>query len=104
MLRWPFAENDRARADARTEGFIKVISSKKGRVLGATIVGSHAGELIMPWVLALSQGLKVSKIAGLITPYPTYSEVSQRAAGSYFTPKLFNARTRALVRFLMWFG
>jgi hypothetical protein len=52
----------------------------------------------------MSQGMKVSKLAGLITPYPTFAEVSQRAAGSYYTPKLFNARMRMIVRLLSWFG
>ena len=100
VLRWPFSENDRAMADRNDVGLIKVLTNKKGRILGATIVGAHAGELISPWVLALNQGLKISAMASLIAPYPTYSEVSKRAAGSFYTPTLFGPRMQKLVRLL----
>ncbi len=92
-----FAENDRARAERATEGFIKAVISKKGRILGATIVGRHAGELILPWVLAVQKGLKVSDMAGVIAPYPTLGEVSKRVAGAYYTPALFSDRTKKVV-------
>ncbi|MGB5093812.1 MAG: FAD-dependent oxidoreductase [Parvibaculum sp.] len=104
VLRWSFAENDRAQAERETEGVIKLVTDLHGRILGVTIVGPHAGELILPWVLAKSQGLKVSAMAGLIAPYPTLSEVSKRVAGSYYTPTLFSPRTRRVVRFLRLFG
>lgn len=101
ILRWPFAENDRAQAERRTEGLIKVITDKKGRALGCTIAGAHAGELILPWVMAVQQRQKMGALAGLIAPYPTLSEVTKRAAGSHFTPALFSDRTRKIVRTLM---
>ncbi|MDH3660529.1 MAG: FAD-dependent oxidoreductase [Alphaproteobacteria bacterium] len=104
VLRWSFEENDRAQTERRTNGGIKVMVGKRGKVLGATIVGAHAGELILPWVLAINQGIKIKAMASVIAPYPTLSEVSKRAAGSYFTPKLFSDRTRWLVRFLSRFG
>lgn len=104
VLHWSFEENDRAQAERRTDGKIKVVVGSWGKVLGATIVGAHAGELILPWVLAINQGIKVKAMASVIAPYPTLSEVSKRAAGSYFTPKLFSGRTRWLVRFLAKFG
>ena len=104
ILRWPFAENDRASAERLGSGFIKVITTKKGRILGAGIVGAHAGELIGLWALAVSKGLKIGDIAGTILPYPTLGEVSKRAAGQYFTQKLFTARTRRIVQFLAKFG
>ena len=104
VLRWPFAENDRAAAERKTEGLIKVITDSHARILGASIVGPGAGELILPWVMAVSQGMKVSTMASVIAPYPTMSEVSKRAAGSYYTPTLFSARTRFVVRFLSMFG
>ncbi len=97
---WPFEENDRARAERETEGFVKAVMDAKGRILGATIVGRHAGELILPWVLAVERGLKIGAMAGMIAPYPTLGEASKRAAGSYFTPKLFSQGTRKLVGFL----
>ncbi len=100
VLHAPFADNDRARAERRVEGFVKAVVDKRGRILGATIVGPHAGELIQTWGLAISSGLKIGKLAGMIAPYPTLGEINKRAAGSYFTPTLFSARTRWLVRML----
>ncbi len=100
VVSWPFAENDRAQSERATEGFIKVVTGKGGKVLGATIVGASAGELILPWVLAVDRRLKIGAMAGIIAPYPTRSEVSKRAAGQYFTPSLFSERTRKVVRFL----
>ena len=101
VLRQDFAGNDRAQAERETEGFLKAIAGPGGRVLGATVVGPHAGELIQPWVLAVSQGLKIGALAGMIAPYPTLGEISKRAAGSYYTETLFGPRTRRLVRLLM---
>jgi len=100
ILRWPFAENDRARCERQVDGLVKVVTTPRGRVLGASIVGPHAGELIHPWVLAISKRLGVGPMAQMIAPYPTLGEVNKRAAGSYYTPKLFGARTRQLVRLL----
>ena len=103
-LRWRFEENDRAQAERETEGFIKVVTSKRGRILGATIVGSHAGDLLMPWIMAIQQKQKIGAIANLIAPYPTVSEVSKRVAGSFYTGALFSDRTRRIVRALSFFG
>ena len=104
VLTWPFAENDRAQAERRTEGLIKVVATPRGKVLGAGIVGPNAGELILPWGLAISEGLKLGALAQVIAPYPTLGEVTKRVAGSHFTPKIFSDRTRWLVRFLARFG
>ena len=104
VVRAEFDENDRAQTEGSPLGFLKAVVTKRGRILGATIVGPHAGELILPWVLAISKGHKIGDIAGLIAPYPPLSEISKRAAGSFFTPLLFSARTRWLVRFLGAFG
>jgi pyruvate/2-oxoglutarate dehydrogenase complex dihydrolipoamide dehydrogenase (E3) component len=104
VLRWPFAENDRARAERETGGFVKVVTTPRGHILGAGIVGASAGELIQPWELALRSRLKIGSIAGMIVPYPTLAEVNKRAAGSFYTPKLFSERTRRIVRFLMRFA
>lgn len=89
--------NDRAQAERDTGGLIKVVLGKRGRILGATIVGPHAGEMIGLWGLAIQQGLKIGAIAGTILPYPTVSEISKRAAGGFYTPSLFSARTRWIV-------
>ncbi len=100
----PFSENDRAQAERETVGMVKVVTDKKGRILGAGLVGYHAGELLQPWVLAISQGLKISAMASIIAPYPTMGEVNKRVAGAYYTPALFSNRTRRLVRLLGLFG
>jgi len=103
ILKWPFAENDRAQVELETEGLIKVVTSKKGKILGVGIAGPHAGELIGTWVLAMEQGLKIGAMASTIAPYPTLGEVGKRAAGGYYTASLFSARTRKIVRFLLRF-
>jgi pyruvate/2-oxoglutarate dehydrogenase complex dihydrolipoamide dehydrogenase (E3) component len=100
VLRWKLAENDRAQAERETDGLVKVVTDSRGRVLGAAIVGPHAGDLIQPWCLALSKRLKIAAMASFVPPYPTFGEASKRAAGSYFTEALFGPRTRGLVRFL----
>ena len=104
VLRFPCAENDRATAERRTDGLIKVVTTPKGRILGATIVAAHAGELIVPWVLAIGSGLKIGAMAGMIAPYPTLSEISKRAAGSFYTPRVFGPGMKRLVSFLARFG
>jgi pyruvate/2-oxoglutarate dehydrogenase complex dihydrolipoamide dehydrogenase (E3) component len=99
-----FAENDRARAEHRTEGFLKVVTGRRGRILGAGIVGYHAGELLQPWILAIAQKMKIGAMAGIIAPYPTMGEINKRAAGNYFTPSLFSGQTQRIVRLLARFG
>ena len=104
VLRFPFEENDRAIAEGATRGLVKVVATPRGRVLGASIVGAHAGELILPWVLAVKYRLGVGKLAQAIVPYPTLSEASARAAGSFHAPMLFGPRTKRLVRMLARLG
>lgn len=101
ILKWGFDENDRAQAEGRTEGRIKVVTTVGGKVLGATIVGLHAGELIQPWALAVGQKMKIGVMASAIAPYPTLAEINKRVAGSFYTPKLFSEKMRKVVRLLM---
>ena len=82
------AANDRAVASGRHTGFVKVMVVR-GRPVGATVVGEEAGEQIAFWALALASRLKMSAVAGTVLPYPTLAEVSKRAAGVYFSPRLF---------------
>lgn len=104
VLRWPFHDNDRAQTERLTDGLVKVVTTKRGRILGAGIVGAAAGELIHTWVLAMSKNLGVGAIANMIAPYPTLGEASKRAAGTFFAPLLFGDRSRKIVRFLRAFG
>jgi pyruvate/2-oxoglutarate dehydrogenase complex dihydrolipoamide dehydrogenase (E3) component len=103
IARWPLHDNDRAQAERELHGLAKIVVVK-GRVVGATIVAPHAGDLILPWVMAIGQKMKLSAMAGVVAPYPTLGEISKRAAGSYFTPTLFSGRTRGLIKILSWFG
>jgi pyruvate/2-oxoglutarate dehydrogenase complex dihydrolipoamide dehydrogenase (E3) component len=104
VLRWPFADNDRAHTERDTAGGIKIVTRRNGRIIGATILGAGAGDLILPWALAISHKLKIGAMANLVVPYPTRGEAGKRAAGAYYTPTLFSPRTRRLVRFLARFG
>ena len=101
VLEHSLADNDRARAERRTEGLLRVITTKKGHILGASILAPHAGEMIATWSLAINSGLKIGAMASFIAPYPTYGEASKRVAGSFYTAKLFSERTRAIVRRLI---
>lgn len=104
LARWSFHDNDRAQTEREADGLIKVVADRRGRILGAGIVGPSAGELLLTWSLAIAKKATLRDIAGLIAPYPTLSEVSKRVAGSFYTPQLFSPRTRRLVRFLSRFG
>ena len=99
--RFDYAGNDRAQAERATEGFVKVVSRRNGRVLGAAIVGRHAGELIQGWALPVAKGMKLSAVAGLVLAYPTLSEINKRAAGAFYAEKIFSDRVRGVVRFLL---
>ncbi len=101
VTRWDLADNDRARADHRTEGIVKAVIHKNGRILGASILAPMAGEIIQPWILAIASRQKISSLATMIAPYPTYGEASKRAAGNFFTAKLFGKPTQKLVRLLL---
>lgn len=91
VARFDYAGNDRAIAEAKTKGFIKVMVLK-GRPIGATIVGHGAGEHINLWSLVLANKMKMAQVAAMISPYPTIGEISKRAAGAYFSPRLFDSK------------
>ncbi len=98
-----FTDNDRAKAERDTKGTIKLILGKRSRILGVSILGRGAGDLLAVWTLALSQNLSLSAMAGVIAPYPTRGEANKHIAGAYYTPRLFSPRTRGIVRFLLSF-
>ncbi len=104
VLRWPYHENDRAQAERVIEGHVKVVTAKNGKILGATIAGEHAGELIQIWALAISKGLTAKDMSSWISPYPTLGEVSKRAATRYFATAPSNPYVRRLIGFLAKFG
>ena len=100
VVRFNYDGNDRAIAERKTTGLIKVMVVK-GRPVGASIVGHLAGELISMWAMAIANKMKMSAIANTVLPYPTISEVNKRAAGAYFSPKLFESdRVKSVVGFV----
>lgn len=100
VARFDYQGNDRAIATGKTTGLIKVMVVR-GRPVGASIIGEQAGELIGVWALAIANRLKMSAIANMVAPYPTLGELNKRAAGAYFSPKLFdNPWIKRAVRFV----
>ncbi len=104
IVRWPYYDNDRAQAERQTHGHIKVITTTKGKILGATIVGAQAGELISTWTLAIAQGLSIRAFVDIVMPYPTMAEIGKRAAIDYFTPGLTSPWVRRIIAWLRIFG
>ena len=90
VVRFPYAENDRAIAERKTAGLIKVMVVR-GRPVGVSIAGAQAGEIVNLWALVLANGLKMKHVAGMVAPYPTLGEINKRAAGAYFSPRLFDS-------------
>ncbi len=104
ILRWPYAANDRARAERRTEGHVKIVASVHGELLGVTMAGANASEQIGAWALALSKGFSLKDMATSIPPQPTLGEAGKNAAATFFMANARKPLTRAIVRFLRLFG
>ncbi|MEZ5871543.1 MAG: FAD-dependent oxidoreductase [Nitratireductor sp.] len=104
ILRWPYGENDRAQAERKTTGLVKLVTDRKGRILGASIVGANAGEMIHIWALALSKKMKLSDMTAYVAPYPTMAEIGKRAAVTFYAPLARKPLVRSLVGFLRKFG
>lgn len=104
VLRWPFSENDRAHVEHQTAGHIKVVITPKGRILGATIVGPAASELIQIWALAIAQKLDIRAVAGYVAAHPTFGEIGKRAALRYYAALPAKSSVRKLIDFLAKLG
>ena len=104
VLRAEFSENDRARAEGKTIGRLKLIAGPGGRLLGADIAGEQAGEIVNLLSLAVSKKLTMKDLAGFIAPYPTLGELVRRAAISYYAEAPKNIWVRRVIRFLRAFG
>ena len=100
---WEFEENDRAIAERDNHGGVKIVATKKGVILGGSVVGDGAGEIIHLLSLAMTNKIKISGLAQMISPYPTRSEAVKRAASSWYTDSLFSDKTRKLAGFLTKF-
>lgn len=104
VLRWPYAESGLAQAERQTEGLIKLVTDRKGTILGVVIAGAQAAELIAPWALAVQKRMNVREMAGLTVPSQSLSEVSQRVALSFQAPLAAKPSIRRLIGFLRRFG
>ena len=104
VLRASFAENDRAKAERETIGHIKVVTSSKGYILGATIVGPNASELIQIWALAIAQRLHIKAMASYVAPYPTLGEIGRQAALRQYATLPAKRGVRKLIDFLARLG
>lgn len=104
VLRWPYAENDRALAERKTDGLIKLITDKKGRVVGVSIAGAGAGEMINMWALAIANKMRLSNVRGYVPPYPTMAEIGKRAAITYYSPMTRKPFVRRIIGLMRRFG
>ena len=103
VTRFRLAELDRAVADGATDGFVKVLTAPgKDRILGATIVGEHAADLLAEFVLAMKHGLGLNKLLGTIHTYPTLSEANKYAAGEWKRAHQPERLLRWVARFHAW--
>ena len=100
VLRWPLSENDRAIAEGRPEGLVKLVVGKGGRLLGAGVLAPRAGEMAGLYGLMIGRKLPLSALAGMVLPYPTLSEAGKRAAGEFYAPKLLSPTTKRLMGWL----
>lgn len=104
VLRFPFIENDRSQIEHMPAGFIKVITNKRGLILGAAIVGHEAGEQIALWTLAMSNRLKIGAMLDFVPPYPSRAEISRRVAETYRPAGLTSGWRQRIIQFLRKFG
>ncbi len=100
VTNFPIADLDRAIADSQARGFVKVLTVPgKDRILGVTIVGEHAADVLAEFVLAMRHGIGLNKVLGTIHTYPTMSEANKSAAGAW---RLAH-QPRRLLAFAEWF-
>ncbi|TDY02833.1 dihydrolipoyl dehydrogenase family protein [Thiohalophilus thiocyanatoxydans] len=99
VLRFDFKEVDRALTERETAGRVKLVT-RKGKILGASILGPQAGELIHELVLAMQSGAKIGDISAAIHAYPTLAQIHRRTVNTAYAAKLFSPLTRRLVRWL----
>jgi len=103
VTRYGIDDLDRAIAEGAAEGFIKVLTAPgKDRILGATIVGAHADDLLAEFTLAMKHGIGLNRILGTIHPYPTFSEAAKYAAGEWRRAHVNPTVMRLLERFHGW--
>jgi pyruvate/2-oxoglutarate dehydrogenase complex dihydrolipoamide dehydrogenase (E3) component len=104
VLRWPYGQTDRAQTDRMVEGHVKIVTDQRGRILGATILGAQAGELIQIWSHAIAQRMNVRDMMRWIAPYPTLGEVNRKAALRFTIDTPANPLLRRVIGWLAKLG
>jgi len=105
VLRYQFDHLDRAVIEGEPGGIAKVITDAKGRLLGAHMVGAHAGELLQELVLGVRLGLRVRDISQTVHPYPAFVQMARRTANVYYVQMILeNPRRQAILKWLGGFG
>ncbi len=102
VYRYDFSDLDRAIVDGHDKGFAKIVTRANGKILGASIVASGAGELIMPVVIAMQNGIPLKKLSRAVFPYPTMAEGIKRTADSYYREKFAGRSGDMLRRVVRW--
>lgn len=102
VYRYDFSDLDRAIVDGHDNGFVKIVTRANGKILGASIVASGAGELIMPIVIAMQNGIPLKKLSRAVFPYPTMAEGIKRTADSYYREKFAGRSGDMLRRVVQW--
>jgi len=103
VTRYDLDDLDRAIAESETRGFVKVLTQPgKDRILGVTIVGAHAGELLAEYVLAMKHGIGLNKILATIHTYPTFAEANKYAAGQWKLARKPEALLKWVERYHAW--
>ncbi len=104
ILRWPFSESRRARADDVAAGFVKVVATRKGLILGASIAGPRAGELIASWTVALTKRMTVQEMSQTVMPPFSLSESARQTALGYFSRRLSGLSLSLALKISRWLG
>jgi len=104
VYRFPFTRIDRAIAERETTGMIRVLADKPGRILGASILGAHGGEMIAEYAVAMRHGLRLAQISDTIHPYPTYMLGNRQAADQWSFKRLDSPLLGLLGRILGYRG
>jgi pyruvate/2-oxoglutarate dehydrogenase complex dihydrolipoamide dehydrogenase (E3) component len=104
ILRCPYSQNVRAHAARQTGGFLKVIASRQGQILGAGAAGAEAGELIQMWSLSMQKNIPLRAMASVVSPSPTLAELNKQAAENHFLPAGQSPLLRRIIGLLAKLG
>ena len=104
IYKYPFKDHDRAVIDGEIEGLIKLVCNNKGKILGVSILGVGAGDLINEYIFAMKNNLSIQKISGTVHVYPSMGQIVKRGADQYYKEKLFSGWFPKLSKFLIKVG